>query len=169
MHSKTTRKQRALLHLYYRGEMNEPQTNENLPTPSTIGDPMLRLAQGATGMAGAGTMGAVVLDAMRAAGYVKPSGHSASSGQKKAQHSFLHYHLRESWRDRSLFIFSESNIIRKYARAIIDWGPFEYMVLLTIITNCVVLALEEHLPENDKTPFNEALVCWISFLSWFLP
>ncbi|XP_035829518.1 voltage-dependent calcium channel type A subunit alpha-1, partial [Aplysia californica] len=30
--------------------------------------------------------------------------------------------------------------------------PFEYMVLLTIIANCIVLALEEHLPEMDKTP-----------------
>ena len=53
---------------------------------------------------------------------------------------------------RSLFIFSEENFIRKYAKIIIEWGPFEYMVLLTIIANCIVLALEEHLPEFDKTP-----------------
>ncbi|XP_036367714.1 voltage-dependent calcium channel type A subunit alpha-1 isoform X2 [Octopus sinensis] len=54
--------------------------------------------------------------------------------------------------NRSLFIFSEENFIRKYAKIIIEWGPFEYMVLLTIIANCIVLALEEHLPNNDKTP-----------------
>ncbi|XP_067662127.1 voltage-dependent calcium channel type A subunit alpha-1-like isoform X5 [Haliotis asinina] len=54
--------------------------------------------------------------------------------------------------NRSLFIFSEENFIRKYAKIIIEWGPFEYMVLLTIIANCIVLGLEEHLPENDKTP-----------------
>ncbi|CAG5127137.1 unnamed protein product, partial [Candidula unifasciata] len=67
---------------------------------------------------------------------------------------------------RSLFIFSEENFIRKYAKIIIEWGypcfvsfhsltaltPFEYMVLLTIIANCIVLALEEHLPQSDKTP-----------------
>ncbi|XP_056009827.1 voltage-dependent calcium channel type A subunit alpha-1-like isoform X8 [Ostrea edulis] len=53
---------------------------------------------------------------------------------------------------RSLFIFSEENFIRKYAKIIIEWGPFEYMVLLTIIANCIVLALEEHLPKDDKTP-----------------
>ena len=29
--------------------------------------------------------------------------------------------------------------------------PFETAVLLTIIANCVVLALEEHLPADDKT------------------
>ena len=59
---------------------------------------------------------------------------------------------------RSLFIFSEHNIIRKYAQKIIEWGPFEYMVLLTIIANCVVLALEEHLPNDDKTPLAISLV-----------
>ena len=36
--------------------------------------------------------------------------------------------------------------------------PFEYMVLLTIIANCVVLALEEHLPAGDKTPLALQLV-----------
>jgi len=38
-------------------------------------------------------------------------------------------------------------------------SPFEYMVLLTIIANCIVLALEEHLPEGDKTPLAVKLVC----------
>ncbi|XP_052128297.1 voltage-dependent calcium channel type A subunit alpha-1 isoform X23 [Frankliniella occidentalis] len=51
----------------------------------------------------------------------------------------------------SLFLFNEGNPIRKYTRFIIEWPPFEYAVLLTIIANCVVLALEEHLPEGDKT------------------
>ncbi len=32
------------------------------------------------------------------------------------------------------------------------------MVLLTIIANCIVLALEEHLPEQDKTPLTQQLV-----------
>ncbi|XP_032666769.1 voltage-dependent calcium channel type A subunit alpha-1 isoform X2 [Odontomachus brunneus] len=51
----------------------------------------------------------------------------------------------------SLFILSEKNIIRRVTRFIIEWPPFEYAVLLTIIANCVVLALEEHLPKHDKT------------------
>ncbi|XP_055677358.1 voltage-dependent calcium channel type A subunit alpha-1 isoform X1 [Lutzomyia longipalpis] len=51
----------------------------------------------------------------------------------------------------SLFILTEDNPIRKYTRFIIEWPPFEYAVLLTIIANCVVLALEEHLPHGDKT------------------
>ncbi|XP_037832747.1 calcium channel, voltage-dependent, N type, alpha 1B subunit, a isoform X3 [Kryptolebias marmoratus] len=59
--------------------------------------------------------------------------------------------------NRSLFIFSEDNIIRKYAKKITEWPPFEYMILATIIANCIVLALEQHLPASDKTPLSERL------------
>ncbi|XP_068605395.1 voltage-dependent R-type calcium channel subunit alpha-1E-like [Brachionichthys hirsutus] len=59
--------------------------------------------------------------------------------------------------NRSLFIFAEDNVIRKYARRIIEWPPFEYMILATITANCVVLALEQHLPGEDKTPMAKRL------------
>lgn len=81
----------------------------------------------------------------------------------------------------SLFFFGEDNIVRRYTRFIIEWPypfiqisiyipllvryfslaratPFEYAVLLTIIANCVVLALEEHLPNGDKTTLAQKLV-----------
>ncbi|XP_060921233.1 voltage-dependent P/Q-type calcium channel subunit alpha-1A isoform X7 [Labrus mixtus] len=35
--------------------------------------------------------------------------------------------------------------------------PFEWMILATIIANCIVLALEQHLPDGDKTPLSERL------------
>lgn len=57
-----------------------------------------------------------------------------------------------------MYIFSEENVIRRNAKAIIEWGPFEYFILLTIIGNCVVLAMEQHLPRNDKKPLSEMLV-----------
>jgi len=41
------------------------------------------------------------------------------------------------------------------------------MVLMTIIANCVVLAMEEHLPEGDKTPLAVKLVRF-SALSTFV-
>ncbi|KAK2494375.1 hypothetical protein MC885_010648 [Smutsia gigantea] len=44
--------------------------------------------------------------------------------------------------NRSLFVFSEDNV---------------YMILATIIANCIVLALEQHLPDGDKTPMSERL------------
>ncbi|KAM6948713.1 voltage-dependent R-type calcium channel subunit alpha-1E [Aplochiton taeniatus] len=69
--------------------------------------------------------------------------------------------------NRSLFIFAEDNLIRKYARRIIEWPvssltpvpctPFEYMILATITANCIVLALEQHLPGEDKTPMAKRL------------
>ncbi|KAJ4941432.1 hypothetical protein JOQ06_011311 [Pogonophryne albipinna] len=61
--------------------------------------------------------------------------------------------------NRSLFIFSEDNIIRKYAKKITEWPyPLQsYMILATIIANCIVLALEQHLPASDKTPMSERL------------
>ncbi|XP_076841650.1 voltage-dependent R-type calcium channel subunit alpha-1E isoform X2 [Brachyhypopomus gauderio] len=59
--------------------------------------------------------------------------------------------------NRSLFIFGEDNTVRKYAKKIIEWPPFEYMILTTIIANCIVLALEQHLPGEDKTPMSKRL------------
>ncbi|XP_062418306.1 LOW QUALITY PROTEIN: calcium channel, voltage-dependent, N type, alpha 1B subunit, a [Pungitius pungitius] len=59
--------------------------------------------------------------------------------------------------NRSLFTFSEDNIIRKYAKRITEWPPFEYMILATIIANCIVLALEQHLPALDQTPMSKRL------------
>uniref|UniRef100_A0A3B1K7S6 Ion transport domain-containing protein n=1 Tax=Astyanax mexicanus TaxID=7994 RepID=A0A3B1K7S6_ASTMX len=65
--------------------------------------------------------------------------------------------------NRSLFIFSEDNVVRKYAKKIIEWpypfllGNRPYMILATIIANCIVLALEQHLPAEDKTPMSRRL------------
>ncbi|XP_019643323.1 PREDICTED: voltage-dependent calcium channel type A subunit alpha-1-like isoform X8 [Branchiostoma belcheri] len=56
--------------------------------------------------------------------------------------------------NRSLFILREDNIIRRYCKRITEWGPFEYFILLTIMANCVVLAMEDHLPNKDRTPLS---------------
>uniref|UniRef100_A0A452IR80 Voltage-dependent R-type calcium channel subunit alpha n=1 Tax=Gopherus agassizii TaxID=38772 RepID=A0A452IR80_9SAUR len=71
--------------------------------------------------------------------------------------------------NRSLFLFGEDNMVRKYAKKLVPSlfchfcsltvpsTPFEYMILATIIANCIVLALEQHLPEDDKTPMSRRL------------
>ncbi|KAK3514063.1 hypothetical protein QTP70_002902 [Hemibagrus guttatus] len=67
--------------------------------------------------------------------------------------------------NRSLFIFSEDNAysfsVACYLHVmcyVLDFlTPFEYMILATIIANCIVLALEQHLPADDKTPMSERL------------
>uniref|UniRef100_A0A8B9LNR7 Voltage-dependent calcium channel type A subunit alpha-1 n=1 Tax=Astyanax mexicanus TaxID=7994 RepID=A0A8B9LNR7_ASTMX len=73
--------------------------------------------------------------------------------------------------NRSLFIFAENNIIRKYARRIIEW-PYPFMFTYfnffyatflyafsnaPLFPNCIVLALEQHLPGEDKTPMSKRL------------
>ncbi|XP_022652390.1 voltage-dependent calcium channel type A subunit alpha-1-like isoform X3 [Varroa destructor] len=57
----------------------------------------------------------------------------------------------------ALFLLSEDNPLRRCTRFLIEWPPFEFMVLVTIIANCVVLALEEHLPKGDRTPLAQKL------------
>lgn len=52
----------------------------------------------------------------------------------------------------SLFILSDKNPIRRLFKFIIEWPPFEYTVLITIIATCLVMAMEEHLPNDDRTP-----------------
>uniref|UniRef100_A0A8C4QZD7 Calcium voltage-gated channel subunit alpha1 B n=1 Tax=Eptatretus burgeri TaxID=7764 RepID=A0A8C4QZD7_EPTBU len=60
--------------------------------------------------------------------------------------------------NRSLFLFSEENPVRKLARRIIDWPyPLIWTILATIIANCIVLALEQHLPGKDQTPLSKKL------------
>ena len=58
----------------------------------------------------------------------------------------------------SLFILTESNLLRRLTKFLIEWPPFEYTVLLTIIANCVVLAIERPLPNGDKTELARQLV-----------
>merc|ERR1712061_120128 len=57
----------------------------------------------------------------------------------------------------SLFILTESNPIRRLTCFLIEWPPFEYTVLLTIIANCVVLAIERPQPNGDKTELAKQL------------
>ncbi|XP_061188059.1 probable voltage-dependent N-type calcium channel subunit alpha-1B [Saccostrea echinata] len=53
--------------------------------------------------------------------------------------------------DRSLFIFERKWFVRRIAIYVTESKFFEIFILITIIANCIVLALEEHLPNNDKT------------------
>uniref|UniRef100_A0AAR2JTS2 Voltage-dependent N-type calcium channel subunit alpha n=1 Tax=Pygocentrus nattereri TaxID=42514 RepID=A0AAR2JTS2_PYGNA len=62
--------------------------------------------------------------------------------------------------NRSLFIFSEDNVIRKYAKKITEW-PYPLFtrspLTSTYTANCIVLALEQHLPAGDMTPMSQRL------------
>lgn len=51
----------------------------------------------------------------------------------------------------SLFLFAEDHPLRRLMRFIIEWPPFEHVILMTIIANCLVMASEQHLPRGDRT------------------
>uniref|UniRef100_A0A6I8P6Y4 Voltage-dependent P/Q-type calcium channel subunit alpha-1A n=1 Tax=Ornithorhynchus anatinus TaxID=9258 RepID=A0A6I8P6Y4_ORNAN len=62
--------------------------------------------------------------------------------------------------NRSLFLFSEDNVVRKYAKKITEWPyplPAARPLDAPSPANCIVLALEQHLPDDDKTPMSERL------------
>ncbi|CAF3322654.1 unnamed protein product [Rotaria socialis] len=58
---------------------------------------------------------------------------------------------------RALFCLSLDNKLRRTCIKLVEWKPFEYLVLFTIFCNCAALALSKPLPNNDTTPTNSIL------------
>ncbi|XP_014249118.1 voltage-dependent calcium channel type A subunit alpha-1-like isoform X2 [Cimex lectularius] len=51
----------------------------------------------------------------------------------------------------ALFLFKEDNPLRQKTKAIVTWPPFEYIILVVIVINCVILGFGLYLPEDNKT------------------
>lgn len=66
---------------------------------------------------------------------------------------------------RSIFCFSLKNPIRKQCLQIVEWKPFEFLILLTIMGNCVALAVYTPFPAEDTNETNLILVRIIEFFS----
>ena len=60
--------------------------------------------------------------------------------------------------DNSFFIFSKSSIIRKLCINIMKMPFFDNMILLTILLNCITLALERPNIDSDSFVRNNFLV-----------
>ncbi|XP_051508518.1 calcium channel, voltage-dependent, L type, alpha 1S subunit, b [Myxocyprinus asiaticus] len=58
---------------------------------------------------------------------------------------------------RSLFFFTLKNPFRKTCINIVEWKPFEIIILLTIFANCVALAVFLPMPEDDTNSTNLTL------------
>ncbi|TSN76587.1 Dihydropyridine-sensitive L-type skeletal muscle calcium channel subunit alpha-1 [Bagarius yarrelli] len=58
---------------------------------------------------------------------------------------------------RSLFFFTLKNPFRKTCINIVEWKPFEIIILLTIFANCVALAVFLPMPEEDTNITNSTL------------
>ncbi|XP_047037317.1 muscle calcium channel subunit alpha-1-like isoform X2 [Helicoverpa zea] len=64
---------------------------------------------------------------------------------------------------RSLFCLGLKNPLRKLCYDIVEWKPFEYMILTTIFANCIALAVFTPYPSSDTNNTNQILekVEWI--------
>lgn len=58
---------------------------------------------------------------------------------------------------RVLFCLNLKNPLRKICIDIVEWKPFEYLILLTIFANCIALAVFTPYPNNDSNQTNSYL------------
>uniref|UniRef100_A0A8C0BDT9 Voltage-dependent L-type calcium channel subunit alpha n=1 Tax=Buteo japonicus TaxID=224669 RepID=A0A8C0BDT9_9AVES len=58
---------------------------------------------------------------------------------------------------RALFCLTLQNPLRKACISIVEWKPFEIIILLTIFANCVALAVYLPMPEDDTNVANSSL------------
>ena len=59
---------------------------------------------------------------------------------------------------RSIYCFSIKNPFRKKCLQFVEWKPFEFLILLTILGNCVALAVYTPFPSEDTNEMNLILV-----------
>ncbi|XP_007456198.1 PREDICTED: voltage-dependent L-type calcium channel subunit alpha-1S [Lipotes vexillifer] len=58
---------------------------------------------------------------------------------------------------RALFCLTLQNPVRRACISIVEWKPFETIILLTIFANCVALAAYLPMPEDDSSALNLGL------------
>jgi len=59
---------------------------------------------------------------------------------------------------RSIYCFSLKNPLRKRCLEFVEWKPFEFLILFTILGNCVALAVYTPFPNEDTNETNLILV-----------
>ena len=59
---------------------------------------------------------------------------------------------------RSIYCFTLKNPLRKLCLQIVEWKPFEFLILFTILGNCVALATYTPFPAEDTNETNLILV-----------
>jgi hypothetical protein len=59
--------------------------------------------------------------------------------------------------ERALYCLTLKNPLRKLCISIVEWKPFEYLILLTIFANCVALAVYTPFPSSDHNQTNAVL------------
>lgn len=63
----------------------------------------------------------------------------------------------------SLFLFTPSSPVRRLTTWFVNWPLFEWTIIITIMANCVVMALDDKLPYGDKTVLSIQMVSQSTF------
>ncbi|XP_034128371.1 voltage-dependent calcium channel type D subunit alpha-1 isoform X8 [Drosophila guanche] len=79
---------------------------------------------------------------------------AAAAGQKRPQRRGKPQPDRPQ---RALFCLSVKNPLRAMCIRIVEWKPFEFLILLTIFANCVALAVYTPYPGSDSNVTNQTL------------
>ncbi|EDW57606.2 uncharacterized protein Dvir_GJ18055 [Drosophila virilis] len=79
---------------------------------------------------------------------------AAAAGQKRPQRRGKPQPDRPQ---RALFCLGVKNPIRALCIRIVEWKPFEFLILLTIFANCIALAVYTPYPGSDSNVTNQTL------------
>ncbi|XP_053328541.1 voltage-dependent L-type calcium channel subunit alpha-1F [Spea bombifrons] len=85
---------------------------------------------------------------------------TSSQAQKKRQHYSKHKNQGASGvhrNPRALFCLYLNNPIRRACISIVEWKPFDILILMTIFANCVALGVYIPFPEDDSNVANHNL------------
>ncbi|XP_026834081.1 voltage-dependent calcium channel type D subunit alpha-1 isoform X2 [Drosophila erecta] len=88
------------------------------------------------------------------AGGQKAGAAAGAAGQKRQQRRGKPQPDRPQ---RALFCLSVKNPLRALCIRIVEWKPFEFLILLTIFANCIALAVYTPYPGSDSNVTNQTL------------
>lgn len=63
----------------------------------------------------------------------------------------------------SLFLFTPTSPVRKMMMWLVNWPPFDWVIIITIIANCVVMSMDDKLSNDDKSIMSLKLVSFIHY------
>ena len=65
----------------------------------------------------------------------------------------------------SLFLFTPTSPVRKMMMWLVNWPPFDWVIIITIIANCVVMSMDDKLSNDDKSIMSLKLVSNLLFIN----
>ncbi|OUC44509.1 hypothetical protein D917_09048 [Trichinella nativa] len=86
---------------------------------------------------------------------------SSTATKKRQQQRKMQRNVQQERPERSLLCLGLKNPIRKLFISIVEWKPFEWLILCMICANCIALAVYQPFPAHDSDRKNAVLLCAI--------